>query len=69
MNRWVLIALIPFLAQAIVISVDESVIHNRRDLPRWERSGHPLDTLSVLVVNALAATFVFSENALLVSIS
>jgi len=26
--------------------VDELVFHRRRGLPRWERLGHPLDTLS-----------------------
>jgi hypothetical protein len=43
---WVLLA--PFLAQGIIIGLDEGVFHLRRGLPRWERIGHPLDTLTVL---------------------
>jgi hypothetical protein len=37
---------LPFLAQALLISVDEFYFHHRRGLPAWERWGHPLDTLS-----------------------
>lgn len=29
---------------------DEFYFHERRGLPRWERLGHPIDTLSVLAV-------------------
>jgi hypothetical protein len=31
-----------------VILIDELVFHLKRDLPRWERIGHPLDTLTVV---------------------
>ncbi len=46
-----MIALIlaPFLVQSITIFVDEFYFHWKRGLPRWERIGHPLDTLSVLI--------------------
>jgi hypothetical protein len=37
-----------FLAQAAAMTVDERRFHRRRGLPRWERIGHPLDTLTVL---------------------
>jgi hypothetical protein len=30
------------------MAVDEIHFHRRRGLPRWERLGHPLDTLTVL---------------------
>ena len=30
--------------QALVMAVDEFYCHYRRELPRWERWGHPLDT-------------------------
>jgi hypothetical protein len=40
--------LIPFLVQLIVIGIDEFYFHLRRGLPKWERIGHPLDTLTVL---------------------
>lgn len=39
--------LLPVLLQAIAMIADESVCHRRRGLGRWERIGHPLDTLSV----------------------
>jgi hypothetical protein len=45
---WVL-ALIPFLLQAIAIGFDEGYFHYKRGLPLWERIGHPLDTLSLLI--------------------
>jgi putative flippase GtrA len=31
------------------MSVDELYFHWQRELPRWERIGHPLDTLTVLL--------------------
>lgn len=40
--------LIPFLVQMLVINFDEFYFHVRRGLPKWERLGHPLDTLTVL---------------------
>lgn len=43
-----LLIFIPFILQAIVIGVDEVVFHLKRGLPKWERIGHPLDTLSVI---------------------
>ena len=35
--------------QAIVMIVDEAYCHRRRGLPRWERLGHPLDTLTIAI--------------------
>lgn len=43
--KWIL----PFLLQALAIGIDECYFHLKRGLPRWERIGHPLDTLSVLI--------------------
>jgi len=40
--------LVPLALQAIAMLVDELVFHRRRGLPRWERIGHPLDTLTVV---------------------
>jgi hypothetical protein len=31
------------------MAADEAYFHYRRPLPRWERLGHPLDTLTVLL--------------------
>jgi hypothetical protein len=36
--------------------VDEIHFHRQRGLPRWERIGHPIDTLSVLVCYSVALT-------------
>jgi hypothetical protein len=41
--------LFPFIFQTLIIFLDEFYFHWKRDLPRWERIGHPLDTLSVLL--------------------
>lgn len=38
--------------QGVVMLVDEGYFHRRRGLPRWERVGHPLDTLTVAVCYA-----------------
>ncbi|WP_394823127.1 hypothetical protein [Pendulispora albinea] len=38
---------LPFLVQGALMGVDEGWFHRRRGLPRWERIGHPLDTLTV----------------------
>jgi hypothetical protein len=40
--------LLPFLVQIAVIGIDEFYFHIKRRLPKWERIGHPLDTLTVL---------------------
>ena len=50
MDDWIL--LLPMALQGGVIAIDEH-LHRRRGLPRWERLGHPLDTLTVLAGLAL----------------
>lgn len=45
---------LPFLLQGAVMTVDEFVFHRSRGLPKWERIGHPIDTLSVLLCYAWA---------------
>jgi len=42
------------MLQTAAMLVDELYFHRRRGLPRWERVGHPVDTLSVLACYALA---------------
>jgi hypothetical protein len=39
----------PFVLQMFCIAADEFWFHRRRGLPRWERIGHPLDTLTVVL--------------------
>lgn len=51
---------LPFLLQTALIFCDEFYFHIRRGLPRWERMGHPLDTLTVLI--CLAFTLIFPYN-------
>lgn len=48
------VALIVFALQGALMAVDEFHFHRRRGLPRWERIGHPLDTVTVLVPILLA---------------
>jgi 2-polyprenyl-6-hydroxyphenyl methylase/3-demethylubiquinone-9 3-methyltransferase len=40
--------MIPIALQAAAMLIDEGWFHRRRGLPRWERIGHPLDTLTIL---------------------
>jgi hypothetical protein len=57
-------ALIPFCLQAIAIAIDEGYFHYRRGLPKWERIGHPIDTLSLLICLGLVVFVPFSIDAL-----
>ena len=43
------IFVVPVALQAVAMIVDEVWFHRRRELPRWERIGHPLDTLTIIV--------------------
>lgn len=38
-----------FLLHGILMLVDEFWYHRRREVPSWERLGHPLDTLTVFL--------------------
>lgn len=59
-----ILASLPFLLQGLAIVVDEFYFHHKRGLPRWERFGHPLDTLTV-TLGFLYLIFVpFSATAL-----
>lgn len=46
-----------FLLHGVIFTIDEVWYHRRREMPRWERWGHPLDTLTVLVPFSLLACF------------
>lgn len=43
-----------FLVHAVAMLVDEAWFHRRRGLPRWERWGHPADTLTLIACLAIA---------------
>lgn len=57
-------ALIPFLLQSFVILLDEGIFHYRRGLPLWERIGHPLDTLSLLICLGIVLFLPFNSTNL-----
>ncbi len=40
---------VPVALQGLAMLVDEAWFHHRRGLPRWERIGHPLDTLTIVL--------------------
>ena len=46
MYLWILA---PFALQTLLMAVDEWFFHLPRGLPKWERIGHPLDTLSMIL--------------------
>ena len=48
----------PFLLQGLLMGVDELYCHRRRVLNRWERWGHPVDTL---VFSSCLAFLYFAE--------
>lgn len=57
-------SLIPFCLQAIAILFDEAYFHWKRGLPKWERIGHPLDTLSLLSCLVMVLMVPFSAYTL-----
>ncbi|MCX6988020.1 MAG: hypothetical protein NTZ52_00695 [Chlamydiae bacterium] len=57
--------LIPFAIQGLMIIFDEWVYHLKRELPRWERIGHPIDTASFIVCLCFVQLVKFSPSALL----
>ena len=60
----VLLATVPLGMQALLTLSDEFYFHRRRGLPRWERIGHPLDTLTVLGCYAVALTLPLTAASL-----
>jgi hypothetical protein len=59
-----LLATIPLALQALTTLADELHFHRRRGLARWERIGHPLDTLTVLACYAVALALPFTATSL-----
>jgi 2-polyprenyl-6-hydroxyphenyl methylase/3-demethylubiquinone-9 3-methyltransferase len=61
---------IPIGLQALAMIVDEGVFHRRRGLPKWERIGHPLDTLTIALCLAwLVATRPSDAHALAIYVA
>lgn len=61
-----LLTLLPFFLQAICIGIDEAYFHVKRGLPRWERIGHPLDTLTTLLCMLYVVFVPYSSKALMI---
>lgn len=56
--------MLPFFLQAVAIGLDEGVFHWKRGLPRWERIGHPIDTLGTLACMLFVILVPYSPLAL-----
>ncbi len=61
--------LAPFMLQGLFMAVDEFYCHHKRPLKRWERLGHPLDTLSFGACFALLYFVPPSQTALIAFVS
>ena len=61
--KWLLI--LPFALQGLVILVDEFYFHWKRDLPMWERVGHPLDVCTLLACFGWLVYRPFNESNLI----
>lgn len=57
--------IVPLLIQYLAMAADEFYFHQRRSLQRWERLGHPVDTLSVMAAYFSIAWTPFSTNQLI----
>jgi hypothetical protein len=55
---------VPLVVQALAMAVDEAGFHRARRLPRWERIGHPLDTLTVAAAYAYVLLVPYGPGAL-----
>lgn len=62
------IYILPFALQGTAMFFDEFYFHRRRQLPLWEKIGHPLDTLSVLICYLYILIREPSQNHLLIYI-
>jgi hypothetical protein len=56
---------IPFLIQTAAITLDEFYFHHKRGLPKWERIGHPLDTLSLIACLLFVVLTAYDKTQLL----
>jgi 2-polyprenyl-6-hydroxyphenyl methylase/3-demethylubiquinone-9 3-methyltransferase len=56
--------LAPMIIQGLFMFVDEFYYHHKRGLPRWERMGHPADTISVLICFLILCLLPYSETNL-----
>ena len=52
----------PFILQAVAMIFDELYFHKKRGLGLWEKIGHPLDTLTVIICFAYIILNTYSEK-------
>ena len=57
MNLFILFYLIFFSIHSSIMLVDEFYFHRKRGLPKWERIGHPIDTIFTLICFAIIIFF------------
>jgi hypothetical protein len=60
-----LLLLVPLLLQGAAMFADEMLFHRKRGLPRWERIGHPLDTLTVVLAYLWALVHAPTRGAII----
>lgn len=60
--------ILPFFLQGLAIFFDEFYFHHRRGLGKWEKLGHPLDTLTVLIAYLFLLFNSYSEMNLYIFI-
>ncbi len=53
---------VPFILQAFIMFIDEE-FHKKRTLGAWERLGHPLDTLTVMLPLLFSVFNPFSDSS------
>lgn len=56
----------PFALQGAAMFFDEAYFHHKRGLGLWERVGHPLDTITVLLCFLFLYLMPYSEMNLLI---
>ncbi len=60
--------LVPLILQGSAMFFDEFYFHRKRGLPKWERIGHPIDSLSVMICYLFIYLQPFSDRNLSVYI-
>ena len=53
---------VPFILQALIMFLDEE-FHKKRNLGAWERLGHPLDTMTVLLPVLFTVFYPYTESS------
>ncbi len=60
-----LLIALPFIIQSVAIGIDEGYFHVKRGLPKWERIGHPIDTLSIIACMAFVLLVPFERGKII----